>query len=94
MKSMSDFINCMGFRFDKFSVLESFFFEKETDIVSRFFEVFVKIMFSIFSIKNCDFLRSYLKVFNESINLLDSLCALFGGNKVRDNSVSVFSIKI
>lgn len=94
VKCMSNFIDGMCFRFYKFSILESLFFEKETDIISRFFEVLIEIMLSIISVKNCNFLRSYFEIFNECINLLYSLCALFRRNEVRDYCITIFSIKI
>ena len=94
MECMSYFIDSMCFRFYKFSILKSFFFEEETDIVCRFFKVLIKIVLSIVSVKNGNFLRSYLVVFDKCINLLYCLGALFSGDKVRDYGVSIFSIEI
>lgn len=94
MKCMSNFIYRMYFRFNKFSVFEGFFFKEETDIISRFFEILIEVMFPIISIKNGDFLRGNLKVFYESIDLFNCLSTLFRGNKVRNNGVSIFPIKI
>lgn len=94
MKCMSDFIDCMCFRLYEFSILKGFFFKEETDIICRFFEIFIKIMFSILSIKNSDFLGCNFKVFYESINLLDSLRTLFSRNKAGNHCISIFSIEI
>lgn len=94
MKCMSYFIDGMCFRFYKFSIFESLFFKKETDIVCRFFEVLIEIMLSIISVKNGNFLRSYLEIFDECINLLYSLGALFSRYEVRDYCITIFTIKI
>lgn len=94
MKCMSDFIDCMRLWLYEFSILKGFFFKEETYIICRFFEVFIEIMFSIFSIKNSDFLRCNLKVFYESINLFDSLRTLISRNKAGNHCISIFSIEI
>lgn len=91
---MSYFINRMGFGFDQFSILESFFLKEETNIISRFFKVLIKIVFSTLGIKDSNFIRSYLKVFNQTIDLLDGLCTFFVRNEVWDDSVSIFPVEL